>query len=275
VQEFGAGGYEATVREVDVEKAEAWAKRQADSKVGDGVVRKRRRNVGDLTSEDKARSVKRARRRVRLLCKHIGANRLLTFTSRELLGSAEEALKAWRKFVRLYRRSSDQAWEYVAVLERHESGYYHLHVAIAGWFHLKQAHRLWQIALGGRGNERGSAALGTIDLDKRKRGNDPAHKIAKYISKYMTKAVEGSAINKKRYWASRADLPALRRMWLSADTYNQAVAEAWKLLQVNPAACAKHGALLLAEFGSAHGQFPVCWWYWSPDWGSDALAVPF
>lgn len=291
IQECGKdGGYEATVRAVDVErlaqmrgrrlacdgKSELLGETWEFGKPADepqSWVKAPKSKGGAPTEENAYRAARRAKRKVRWLCKWIAADRLLTFTSRNLLSSLDETLTAWRRFTRLYRRIvGDESWGYVAAIERHKSGYYHLHVAISGWFHLGQAHRLWQIALGGQGHERGSSVRGTIDLDKRGKGKAAPWKIAKYISKYMTKEFAESAhLGRKRYWASESELPQARRLWLTSATRDEAFGEALQLLALDSGGigeAARHGQVFLAESGD------LAWWYWSPEWGRSA-ALPF
>jgi hypothetical protein len=104
-------------------------------------------------------------------------------------------------------------FEYVAVLETHKKGNYHLHAAITGRLNLKKARRFWYMCLGGRGDEKGSATPGNIDV--RYRHDLTKHKrrqgVAKYVSKYITKQTGHVEFNKKRYWSSKHKLPSARR----------------------------------------------------------------
>ena len=78
--------------------------------------------------------------------------------------------------------------------ELHKSDeHYHIHVAtINGFLKADLLRCCWQIALGGKGNERGSEALGNVDLKQQKRRAMDSIKqtvgIARYISKYISKS---------------------------------------------------------------------------------------
>jgi hypothetical protein len=109
-------------------------------------------------------------------------------------------------------------FEYVAVLETHKKGNYHLHAAITGPINLKKARRFWYVCLGGRGDEKGSLTPGNIDVSykfhltrhKRRQG------VAKYVSKYIAKQSGHVEFNKKRYWSSKHKLPTPRRYILKS-----------------------------------------------------------
>src|SRR6185503_7393464 len=86
---------------------------------------------GAATPEDREKNVLRARhrakRRVRHACKEIGADRLLTLTTREQSNTPESMLKRWQHWLRLVERATGRPFHYVAVLEPHPSNPAHLH----------------------------------------------------------------------------------------------------------------------------------------------------
>jgi len=171
---------------------------------------------------DMVRAANRARKMVRLNVKQIGADHLVTFTTREDENSPEELAGMLKKWVRSYRSLSGEAFAYVAVPERHPKNpkHWHLHVAIRGWLKINLARRLWWNCCGGRG-------MGNVDVQYIKVGADrhgipqgalvKSEKIARYLSKYMSKdLLFAHRPDKKRYWRSEFDLPEARRYWLRA-----------------------------------------------------------
>lgn len=75
---------------------------------------------------------------------------------------------------------------YVAILEKHRKGNYHLHVAWCGRVNVGIVRKMWLAALGG------GKGCGNIDARKIKvpAGGDRAARIARYISKYVSKHFE-------------------------------------------------------------------------------------
>lgn len=222
VQEFSKGGFEAVISCIGMQKHsdDASERRRGGSR----TVRQ-----GDEKSMQKAKN--RAKRTVRLKCKEMGADHLVTFTTRAIL-SRSELVKAWSKFADLISYHFKRKFEYVCVCEPHPTNpiHLHLHAAIRGRMtprELALARRSWYVALGGKGGERGAFVPGGMNIRHiRVRGgaHRRADKIASYISKYITKE-EGSEFNKKRYWCSRIDLIDARIYWLKARTINDALQE--------------------------------------------------
>lgn len=213
VHGFDAGGFEAVVREVDVQA-------MVDARMRPRGLRK---PVEQRDGRDMVRAVARARKTIRHAVKMIGANHLLTMTTRENENTPEGLACQWKKFVRSYRVLSGSEFPYVAVPERHPKNpkHWHLHVAIAGWLKLKIARQIWWHCCGGRGE-------GNVDVQRIKVGVDrftgeergplvKSEKIARYISKYMSKdLIFAHRPDKKRYWRSEFDLPDARRYWLKS-----------------------------------------------------------
>lgn len=109
--------------------------------------------------------------------------------------------EAWAEFVRRMKRAGYPIGGYVAVLEKHKKGNYHMHVAIRGYVHLKTANRVWWAVVGGRGQ-------GAVNVRYRPDLSAPKRLagIAKYLSKYLSKQFGDSDFNKKRYFASKHSL---------------------------------------------------------------------
>lgn len=217
VQSFAKGGYEATVRLLDLEKIG----RAMDPDRKKGV----RKEPEAISVPNQQSAAKRAKRKVRLLVRNMMASHLVTFTRREAAGSEywtdAEWIAAWARLRRQLVRVMGE-FPYVCVLEKHEKGNYHLHVAWCGHVRVHLVRKLWLAVLGG------GAGCGNIDakLIRVKQGGDRSARIASYISKYIAKGVEeGFRYNKKRYWASKQSLEEARRYVLTADTLRGALGQ--------------------------------------------------
>ena len=180
---------------------------------------------------DREKAAFRAAAKVRHFALEIRADRLLTLTSRGLLTDYDQLIATWKRFMRVLE-AANAKFEYIAVPELHKSGeHYHIHAAINGFVKAALLRRCWQIALGGKGNERGSGALGNVDLKQQKRRQPDPRKqclgIARYISKYITKSyLEHHKFNRKRYWVPRSvKLPESSGEWMRAETIAEAVQE--------------------------------------------------
>ena len=233
VHGFSAGGFEATVRNVDAQKLEDMSLRPRGC----------RKPVEERKPTDMLRSVARAKKTVRHAVKEIGCDHLLTLTTREEENDPDKLARQWKEFVRRYRKFSNDDFCYVVIPERHPSNpkHWHLHAAIRGRLKLNIARHIWWNVCGGRG-------MGNVDIRFIKVGCNPdtgqphgplvrSGKIARYISKYMTKdLIFAHRPDKKRYWRSEFDMPAARRYWLrtrpdySFESLNAALMEMQKAL---------------------------------------------
>jgi hypothetical protein len=218
LQPFEAGGFELSCRSLDLERIGA-------AMVGVRRHGKRERpEVVDYENIQKA--AQRAKRKVRHLTRNMGASHLVTFTRRESeatgYATAEQWGQWWDKLRRMIVKVKGE-FPYVAVLEKHKKGNYHLHVA---WVeapgqkvNLNLVRGCWWAVLGGRGQ-------GNVDAQyiKVRAGVERADRVAKYISKYTTKHFEEDGrFNKKRYWASRQDMAAVRRYVLNTRTCSDSI----------------------------------------------------
>jgi hypothetical protein len=225
---FAPGGFEASVRGVDRQAAlDRFNRTQG---FGDPV--KARVPGAEPEPENLERSRRRAKTRVRQLAKNMGVTHLLTLTTRGRVLSRDQFVEVWGRFLRLYARVSGERFAYIAVLERHKADreHLHLHAAVASFLPVQRLRRLWYIALGGRGNERGGATPGAVNMKviPGKHANRRASRIARYIAKYLTKdAVE--SFGKKRYFASKGHAPESAACWLKASTWAEALAELVRL----------------------------------------------
>lgn len=224
IQRFQSGGYECVARRIDLPKL---------ARMMDAPRHRGKREKPDQVDREVTRkNAARAKRAVRLACKNVGVDRLMTLTRRESEASdfwtRDQWAKAWDKFLRLLKRAGVELI-YVAVLEQHKKGNFHLHVALTGHAPVNLLRGIWWACCGGRG-------MGNVDI-KRRRTHDRTHrtaKIASYISKYIAKQFEDSEFNKKRYWASRQSLPEVRRVILRAENLSETLFEVSELLGLDP-----------------------------------------
>ena len=228
IQRFASGGYEVLLSWVDLERVgRAMGRAWHDVDEVRVVVKREQRQQNE---NDIIRSQARAKKNVRLKTKNMDCDRLLTLTRREtnpvLFWRLDDWSKGWKKFLRLCGQAGINL-QYVAVPEMHEKGNYHLHVAISGNINVNIIRKFWQICCGGKGNEKGAASLGNVDISykpsiaasKRRCG------IAKYISKYITKQLGVVAFNKKRYWSSKTALPPVERYVMGGDCWLSGLVE--------------------------------------------------
>jgi hypothetical protein len=238
VQPFTAGGYEAVVKLVDVEQVARLKEFQEL-----GILKKPRTERPPEEREDAILSAKRrAKQMVRYKCKEMGANRLLTLTTRETL-PVFELLSRFQKFLYLVERAIGEKLLYIAVPEQHPSNpdHLHLHVAINTFLQVGIIRKCWHAALTGahacvRMDQRtmpdysGIRSPGNVDLQYIKtRGGKGAQtvKVARYISKYITKG-DFERFNKKRYWSTKGvKVLDARRTWLKSMSMNEAMKEAF------------------------------------------------
>jgi hypothetical protein len=221
VQSFSRGGYEVVIRMVNAQKIAEQS----------GLVRPNgsrcARPEEERNDEDVLRSQFRAKKQVRYRVKEMAADRILTLTTREHENSVEDLLDKWQRWLKLVDRASYGHFHYVAVPEPHPTNpkHFHLHVAVAVFLNVNVLRRCWWQVCGGRG-------MGNIHIKRLKAGDGERRicRVASYISKYITKD-NVVRFNKKRYWSSRIELPAVKRYWLKARTLSEAMCEAFDRLR--------------------------------------------
>jgi len=154
---------------------------------------KAKRGESDSTDANKRVAAKRAKQQVRLRCKAIGADRMITLTYRENMTDKDRLKRDFDALRRLLGRI--QNFQYVAVAERQKRGAWHLHIAVKGRQNYRVLRELW-LRVVGEGN-------GNVDVRNPNREAGLRHKIASYIGKYIVKNFDEHQLNEKRYWASR------------------------------------------------------------------------
>ena len=170
------------------------------------------------------RAARRAKTKVRRLCKAFGCDHMLTLTYRENQQDLALAKRHVKEFVRRLKRLLPD-FRYVACYEVQKRGAWHAHIAIraiparllVGGVRLKSFDALrsiWRSVVG--------LDNGNIDIsDGQKRGRKQAKRrsparLAAYMSKYMLKGFEEGELHSNRYSASEAQaLPQAQRMEFS------------------------------------------------------------
>lgn len=157
-------------------------------------------------------SVDRSRRVLREKCFELNADHMLTLTKRGKFSSVDELWAVFRRFNLLMTKMYKDRWRYVAVPELHGDGEtYHMHCAINGFLWAGIVRKIWQRALGGKGNEAGEQARGNVDLKafRKYRGGAAAiRRVAGYISKYVGKGFSSGSASRRLYSSSRGLDPA-------------------------------------------------------------------
>jgi hypothetical protein len=176
---------------------------------------------------NKERAARRAKTRVRRMCKVMGVDALLTLTYRENQQCLQTTKRHLKEFVRRLRRLIP-GFAYVAAFERQKRGAWHVHMAIHAlpfnlqWSGVKVksysvVRAVWRSVVGDLG--------GNIDQSRKKRYSrkTPAQ-MASYISKYILKAFEDGDEYTNRYSASACDVPKPVRLRWQADSLSELIA---------------------------------------------------
>ncbi|MHA4871605.1 rolling circle replication-associated protein [Duganella sp. PWIR1] len=172
---------------------------------------------------------RRAKKNVRMCCKQIGADRMVTLTYRENMCDREVALKHWKAFCRRLGRVNK--FHYVAVIEEQERGALHFHVAVRGRQHYALLRSIWQsvLGLGASGEQMGQ--VNVRDPHRFGFGQNGAHKLASYIAKYCSKEMNARALDQKRYFRSKGIvLPEVNTIRLKCTSMLGAVQSAFSII---------------------------------------------
>lgn len=235
---FSGAPPEVTIQNIHMDRDVDAYMRAADRGLS-RVPRPRRVRSPDSERDQESidRSQRRAKTLVRLCVTELAPSSLVTFTTRKVY-SLDDLVDIWGRFVRLARMVG--SFEYVCVPEPHPSNpdHLHLHAAVRGKLSRDTLRRLWHIALEAHEGRRvtsilrGAASPGNID-DQPIKGRDTIkriRKIARYISKYITKDLL-ERFNRRRYWPSKGiNLRDAQVFWLDSLSMSDAVREACQLL---------------------------------------------
>ncbi len=143
----------------------------------------------------------RARQRVRLACKAISADRMITLTYRENMTDTGRLKQDWDAFRR--RMGKVKEFHYVAVVERQERGAFHIHVAVTGRQCYQLVRSIWYRIVGRDIDGKPNGNIDVTNPSKFGNGKIARHRIAAYLSKYISKDMTVREFNGKRYWSSR------------------------------------------------------------------------
>jgi len=160
-----------------------------------------RRGESEKRSQNDDDSAKRARQAARLRCKAIGADRMITLTYRENMQDRERLKRDYDLFRR--RMSKCRQFHYVATVERQERGAFHIHIAVRGRQSYQLVRSIWQSVVGTSTDGKSGGQINVRDPHKFGFGQKGQHKLAAYITKYITKDMSDHELNAKRYWTSR------------------------------------------------------------------------
>ena len=185
-------------------------------RINDARLRGQQLNTKRGESEHRERneeiSVRRAAQQIRLRCKQVCADSMITLTTRANIQEMDAFYPLCKEFFRRMRLHGD--FHYVAVPERQKRGAWHLHVACQGKIAKRLIIAVWLRVVGGKGN--GYCHVSNPGRSESQRGNGKrweSHRLAAYISKYISKDVSGRDINDKRYWTSRGIVVPERQTW--------------------------------------------------------------
>ena len=193
----------------------------------DEMIEKARQNV--------LRANRHAKEKIAYAIRQIGADHMLTLTTRENISDRDIFFKTFSRFIRLVRekdliqgqlvaRKAKRDYPYCSVPEFQERGAFHMHVACVGKQDIPLLRACWYVALGGSINDSKENALGQIDVQFRQKrfGSDTdvynAFKLVHYLTKYITKDFESDeTLGLHRYKVSRQiPPPIIHKQYLMA-----------------------------------------------------------
>jgi enamine deaminase RidA (YjgF/YER057c/UK114 family) len=161
---------------------------------------------------DLERSVKRSVQTFRYALKSKGADRMMTLSVSSSSVFASDRglfLHAFSLLMRSIANNERRLVHHEWVFELQKNGSYHMHVAIAGFFNVVRANKVWRRLTGSPNGLDVSFRSHLSDFERRAG-------IAKYMSKYLSKAFAYVEFNKKRHGGSRHVLPERRVIVLKA-----------------------------------------------------------
>lgn len=163
----------------------------------------------DQVAANRLKSSRRARTKVRRLCKSKGLRVMLTLTYRENMVDRDRMARDFDVFVKRVRRVVPD-FPYVCVFERQKRGAWHAHIAVprvlSHYLHRGVLVRSYDLL---RSLWRGVVGQdnGNIDVSRNKRLRRSGAKLASYLSKYITKTFQERENSRDAYSASGRDLP--------------------------------------------------------------------
>jgi hypothetical protein len=189
----------------------------------------------EAKARDRQRAARRAKTRVRRLCKVMGADTLLTLTYRGLQDDLDLCKRHLKEFNRRMLRVLPD-FCMVACFEPQKRGAWHVHIAtrnipaalsgIKGeWRSFNVIRAIWRSVAGDWG--------GNIDLQRRKfNSQKSAAQVAAYIAKYIGKTFEESGMESgKNRWTKygQVEVPPTEDLG-TVETLHQAIEVTYSLL---------------------------------------------
>lgn len=207
-----AEGYALSARVFQSGDAELISRRVgADTPAMLGGHKRKNSDKAGMDIETLDSSQRRARTKVRRLCKSFNPDNMLTLTFKDHVTDFDEAWGVFNYFNRLMKQKFTDRWVYVAVPELHKSDCVHFHLATGGFTarHRNIIRAIWRRAAGKR--------CGNTDLTESKKmiGKNSwnPRRIAQYLSKYITKS-DCVGFNKRRYSSAGVAVPEPLKGWL-------------------------------------------------------------
>lgn len=184
-------------------------------------------------TENRERSTRRARTKVRRLAKEKGLTVLLTLTYRENMVDRERMQRDLDVFLKRVRRVIP-GFQYVCVFERQKRGAWHAHLAVervlshylAGGKLVRSydlLRSMWRGVVG--------ADNGNVDVSRNKRLARSAAKLAAYLSKYIGKTFDQAEKHVNAYSASGKALPKPMVFRVASGLVTDALGDLFALLE--------------------------------------------
>ena len=163
----------------------------------------------DNAARNLERSSRRAKTKVRRLCKAKALTTMVTLTYRDNVTDRDRMARDFDVFVKRVRRVVPD-FQYVCVFERQKRGAWHAHIAVprvlSHYMHKGALVRSYDLL---RSLWRGVVGVdgGNVDVSRQKRLKRSTARLASYLSKYITKGFAESAGAGDSYRASGKALP--------------------------------------------------------------------
>jgi len=228
---------DASMCEGNVWLAGAWVK--APPLTAEELLRK--------TTAYRERSARRAKTKVRRLCKARGLTTMITLTYRENMTDRARMGHDFDKLVKRIRRVIPD-FTYLCVFEKQKRGAWHAHIAVprvlSHYMHrgtLIKSYNLFRALWRGVvGSDNGN-----IDVSNRKACGRSAAKLAAYMSKYITKGFTDGVPIGDSYRSSGRDLPKPVIIQVNTVDLSSAIMSMVDLLATDIAACGEFYSALL------------------------------
>ncbi len=141
-------------------------------------------------------------------------NRLMTLTLNPKICSADESVEhiklCWNKLRTYLKRKFGKSVSFITILEFHKSGYAHMHILVDKYIEQKWLSETWQALGGGK-----IVDIKYVDI----------HRIAHYLSKYLTKQTFLKNYGKNRRYTTS------RNMSLFKKKVAETVWQSWRVLK--------------------------------------------